>query len=97
MAVVVLIDIVIKSGERAAAERLFADALAETRAFPGCIDIYVARSLDDADALSLVEVWDTRESQGKYMAWRMTTDFGAKLTALLAAAPRLQFLEKLDF
>lgn len=97
MAVVVLIDIAIKPGERAAAERLFADALPETRAFPGCLEIYVARNLDDANALSLVEVWDTRESQGKYMAWRMGTDFGAKLTALLAGAPRLQFLDKLEF
>jgi len=62
-------------------------ALAETRAFDGCLSVTTHRDLDDPSKIFLIEVWKTREDQLKYLAWRQETGFIDAIGPMLAGAP----------
>ena len=65
---------------------LLAEILPDTRAFEGCRDQRVVRNLDDGGEVVLVQEWEARESHERYVAWRRTTDTGARLRPLLVDA-----------
>jgi len=60
--------------------------LPETRAYDGCISVSTHRDLDDASKIFLIEVWETREQQGKYLAWRVETGLMDAIGPMLAGA-----------
>jgi len=61
--------------------------LAETRAFDGCLSVTTHRDLDDPSKVFLIEEWETREDQLKYLAWRQATGFIDAIGPFLAGAP----------
>jgi quinol monooxygenase YgiN len=47
-----------------------AQALPDTRAFPGCRGVRVLRNEVDPNKILLLQEWDSREDHEKYWAWR---------------------------
>lgn len=62
-------------------------ALADTRAFKGCVSVTTHRDLDDPSKIFLIEEWESREDQLKYLAWRQETGFIEAIGPMLAGAP----------
>jgi quinol monooxygenase YgiN len=95
MTVHVLLEFKVSPQRRNEAVRLFRELLPSTRAFAGCKR--VTGHLDQADGtILLIEEWESKEHQQKYLAWRMTTEHGKQLIALLDAPPALHFYDPLD-
>ncbi len=70
----------------------FATALSDTRAFPGCISVTTYTSATNPDDIILIEEWDTRDSQMKYMQWRTDTGMPEQLGPLLAGPLKEEWL-----
>ncbi len=73
------------------------EAAPDTRAREGCrlFDIYV----DEANPGHVVffEIWDSKEQQQAYLAWRQETGFNAKLGPFMAGAGGgLTYFKKVD-
>ncbi len=95
MTVLVNLEFKVQPQRRNEAVRVLRELLPSTRAFAGCQK--VSGYLDQGDGtILLIEEWDTKESQQKYLAWRMTTEHGKQLIALLDAPPALHFYDPLD-
>lgn len=65
-------------------------ALGETRAFDGCLSVTTHRDLDDPTQILLIEEWETRDHQLKYLAWRQETGFIDAIGPMLAGAPAIK-------
>lgn len=63
--------------------------LPDTRAFDGCQSVTTHRDLDDPTKVFLIEVWDSREHQQKYLGWRVETGLMDAIGPLLAGAPTI--------
>ncbi|HEY3603284.1 MAG TPA: antibiotic biosynthesis monooxygenase [Sporichthyaceae bacterium] len=61
--------------------------LPDTRAYDGCVSVTTHRDLDDPSKIFLIEVWDSREHQQKYLAWRVETGLMDAIGPMLAGAP----------
>ena len=61
--------------------------LPDTRAYDGCVSVTTHRDLDDASKVFLIEVWETREHQQKYLAWRVETGLMDAIGPMLAGPP----------
>ncbi len=61
--------------------------LPDTRAYDGCISVSTHRDLDDPTQIYLIEVWETREHQQKYLAWRVETGLMEAIGPMMAGAP----------
>lgn len=61
--------------------------LPDTRAYDGCISVTTHRDLDDASKVLLIEEWETREHQLKYLQWRAETGLLEAIGPLLAGEP----------
>ncbi|HEX3611291.1 MAG TPA: antibiotic biosynthesis monooxygenase [Sporichthyaceae bacterium] len=61
--------------------------LPETRAYAGCISVTTHRDLDDASRILLIEVWESREHQQKYLSWRVETGLMDAIGPMLAGPP----------
>ena len=62
-------------------------ALGDTRAYDGCISVTTHRDLDDASKVLLIERWESREHQLKYLQWRAETGLLEAIGPMLAGAP----------
>lgn len=67
----------------------FADALPETRAFPGCRSVHCYENPQNPHQLMLIEHWDSQEDYGRYIAWRQENGMMDAMGAALVepAAP----------
>jgi quinol monooxygenase YgiN len=63
--------------------------LPDTRAYDGCVSVTTHRDLDDPSKIFLIEVWDSREHQQKYLAWRVETGLMDAIGPMLAAPPTI--------
>lgn len=45
-------------------------AMVTTRAFAGCLEADLFRDQEDPSHLAVVELWNSREDQARYFAWR---------------------------
>ena len=73
------------------------EAAPDTRAREGCrlFDIYVDQ--DTPGHVVFYEIWDSKEQQQAYLAWRQETGFNAKLGPFLAGAGGgLTYFTKVD-
>ena len=70
MAVTVTLECVIKQEKVAEFKETMSAALKDTRAFDGCRLVEFYENQDKPDSMMLYEVWDSKEHQQKYMAWR---------------------------
>ena len=96
MAVTVTMALVIKKERLDEFKGLMKDALPDTRSFEGCQSVDVYESQDNPGELFLVELWDSKEHQQKYVAWREETGMMDVLGAFLAAPPTFAFYDELD-
>ncbi|MCH9018377.1 MAG: antibiotic biosynthesis monooxygenase [Chloroflexi bacterium] len=71
-------------------------AIPDTRAFSGCISIRVLEDQDKPGAITLLEVWDTKEDQTKYIAWRTETGFMEALAGMLESEPVIIYHDDLN-
>jgi quinol monooxygenase YgiN len=95
MAVLTLIEGKIKPQRANDLTRLLRDLLPSTRSFAGCKSVAADLS-EDGGSFLLVEHWASKEAQQKYMAWRMTTEHGKQLGALLDGALSARYFNPLD-
>jgi quinol monooxygenase YgiN len=47
-----------------------AENLPDTRAFDGCLSVQTVRKQEDPGNVSLIERWESKEHQQRYLAWR---------------------------
>lgn len=95
MPVRIIIDLQAQPGKGDELTALFKELVPGTREFDGCIKCEVWRNREDADQLSIVEAFESREVYDKYFAWRSSTGVLDRLGALLAAEPpmRMRFFD----
>lgn len=68
-------------------------ALVETRAYDGCVSVETYFDSDQPDSIVLIEKWDSRVQNEKYMKWRIETGLVDMLTPILAAPLEVRYLE----
>lgn len=95
MTVLILVEVKIKPQRANDLTHLLRELLPSTRSFAGCKSVAAALS-EDGVSLVLVEHWDSKEAREKYAAWRMTTDHGKQLGALLDGPLGIRYLNPLD-
>jgi quinol monooxygenase YgiN len=95
MTVLVTLEAEVKSEHVAELPALLEAVLPSTRAFEGCgtVKCYLSQ---DKRKLLLVEDWDSKEAQQKYLAWRLTTDHGKQLVAMFVAPPEIRYYDPLN-
>jgi quinol monooxygenase YgiN len=69
----------------------FAEALPDTRAFPGCRSVDVFRNDEDPNKIILIEEWDSRTDHEKYMAWRNRDGTMDALAGMFSAPSRPEY------
>jgi len=69
--------------------------LPDTRAFDGFEDIQVVLNQDDSCNLILIEKWETRQHQEKYIGWRAETGALDALGAMLSQPPSIRHYDDL--
>lgn len=95
MTILVLVDVKVRPQCRNELTTLLRDLLPDTRAFPGCEGVAAATS-EDGGSLTLVERWGSKEARQKYASWRMTTDHGKQLAALLDGPLSIRYFDPLE-
>jgi quinol monooxygenase YgiN len=96
MAVTVTLALAIKKERLDEFKGVIKDALPDTRAFDGCQSVDVYENHDKPGEIFLVERWDSKEHQQKYIAWREETGMMDALGTFLATPPTFAFYTKLD-
>ena len=95
MTVLTLVESKIKPQRADDLTHLLRELLPSTRAFAGCKSVTASVS-EDGVHLALVEHWDSQEARQQYVTWRMTTDHGKQLGALLDGQLSIRFFNPLD-
>ena len=75
---------------------LLLPALADTRAFAGCLLVETYVDQDNPDLIVLWEKWADRSKQEAYMAWRVETGMLGLIGPFLGGAPRFLHLSTAD-
>ena len=70
--------------------------LPDTRGYDGCISVQVTSNQDDPLNLVLLEVWENREKNEKYLGWRTETGALEALGAMLSQPPSIRYYDNLD-
>ena len=71
-------------------------ALADTRAFEGCISVETFINADAPDTVFLWEKWEERSNQEAYMGWRVETGLLDLIGPFMAGPPKIAHLEAKD-
>jgi quinol monooxygenase YgiN len=95
MTILVLVEVKVKPQCLNELTTLLRELLPATRAFPGCESVAAALS-EDGNSLTLVERWGSKEDRQKYASWRMTTDHGRQLVALLDGPLSIRYIDPLE-
>ena len=96
MSVLVLVEAQVKPQDISAMESYMAEIIPDTRAYDGCQGIDVYFNTEDTSSMVLVEYWDSRAHQEKYIAWRTETGVMDKIGAMLAGPPSIRYFERID-
>ena len=70
--------------------------LPDTRGFEGCVSVQVTTNQDDPLNLVLLEVWESRKSNEKYLGWRTETGALEALGAMLSQPPSIRYFDDFD-
>jgi quinol monooxygenase YgiN len=95
MTVLVLLEAKVKPQRANDVTRLLRELLPSTRSFPGCqrVSGYLGQ---DGTTLLLVEDWESKAAQEKYLTWRVTTEHGKQLMALWEGPPTIRYFDPLE-
>lgn len=89
------VTIELKPKLRARTLEVLSKALPVTRQYAGCQ--YCNTYLDhDADTIVLIQGWDSREHQQRYIAWRESTGDLQQLVDTLTSPPQVRFWSLTD-
>ena len=75
---------------------IFKSILPDTRAYDGCISIDVYQNMDAPETIVLVEKWESRAHQEKYMGWRSETGVVDKIVSQIDGAPSIRYFDLAD-
>ncbi|MBD0862917.1 antibiotic biosynthesis monooxygenase [Gordonia sp. zg691] len=94
MSITVLFDVEFKADAVADARRIMSQALVDTRAFDGCLEVEVF--IDEANPAHWVitEEWQSMEHDKAYRVFRDGPGAIGELGAILAGPPKLTYLTK---
>jgi len=70
MACQVILEFRIKDGCHDELKAQFRQFLPDTRAFDGCISIYLVQDQTDPAQMLIIEMWDSKDKYEKYLEWR---------------------------
>jgi quinol monooxygenase YgiN len=73
MSVNVMLEVQAKPESIEELKLTFEKILPDTRCYDGCISVQVTSNQDDPLNLVLLEVWESREKNEKYLGWRTET------------------------
>jgi quinol monooxygenase YgiN len=82
-----------KPGEGKGLLEVFSATLGETRAFEGCVSVETFFDADKPDSIILIEEWESRAAQEKYLTWRIESGMITLLDPILAGPLELRYLE----
>ena len=68
----------------------------DTRAYAGCQLFDIWTDQDKPGRVLFYELWDSRDHQEKYLAWRTETGLMDKLGPFLTAPPTISYYDKFD-
>jgi quinol monooxygenase YgiN len=71
-----------------------AEALVETRQFPGFVAISIHRHADDSGRVVFLEEWQSREAYEAYTRFRTETGMMDAMAAILTEPPRLAIWDR---
>jgi quinol monooxygenase YgiN len=89
MSITAIFEIRLNPSTLSEAADVIANAVRDTRAFPGCRSVEVLQATDDAQRIIVLERWESAEHDAAYRQWRAGEGAIAKLPGLLAAPPQL--------
>jgi quinol monooxygenase YgiN len=84
---VVFVEFWLKSSSLNEALPVLHDALTDTRAFDGCVQVDVLAENDDPTHLIVVEQWSTPEHRAAYRKWRAGEGALTRVAPFLARPP----------
>lgn len=70
------------------------EALKETRAFPGFVDISIRRNADDPSHVIFIEEWASRADHEAYVAFRTQSGVMDQMAAMLTKPPRTEYWDR---
>ena len=94
MAITVNIIMNIKSGRLDDFKQVLRQALPDTRAFSGCRSVQVLEDQDRSGQITLLEEWDSKDDQLRYMGWRAET--GSPVAGFLDGERVISYLDAID-
>ena len=92
MTTMVTLEFPMKDGMQSGFLELLGGALADTRAFDGCIKVETFSETDGSSVL-LVEHWKSRKHQEAYFQWRVETGLVALIAPYMAGTPITKYYE----
>ncbi len=95
MAVTVILDLHFKPEDVDEVLAGFKVDLVDTRAFDGNLSVFTVRDQDDRGHVVLVERWEQRADQEKYIAWRSETGTLDKTAQRLTAPLAITYFDEL--
>lgn len=87
----ITIEMPVKPGMSSEFVELMTEAAPDTRSFDGCRYFAILVDRDDPDRVLFYEIWESREQLDAYRAWRNESNFGDKMTPLLAGPPTTRY------
>jgi quinol monooxygenase YgiN len=96
MSVLALLEVNVKPEYVNEFKSYMKEILPDTRVFNGCQSVELQVNQDNEVNMVLVEEWETREAQGKYMAWRAETGVVERIVSMISGPPSVRFFDKTD-
>jgi quinol monooxygenase YgiN len=96
MSVIVILELQSKPETLDELNSTLKNILPDTRAYDGCQSVQVNINQDDSCNLVLIEKWESRQHNEKYMGWRTETGALAALGEMLSQPPSLRYYDDLD-
>jgi quinol monooxygenase YgiN len=89
MTITAIFEIRLQASTLSTAADVIANAVRDTRAFPGCLSVEVLQATDDPGRVIVLERWESAEHDAAYRQWRAGEGAIAGLAPLLAGPPQL--------
>ncbi len=96
MPVTVILELYVKSEAVDEVVAGLAADLPDTRAYQGNLGVQVVRDQADPNHITLIERWQERADQERYIAWRQETGSMERTVAASSAPPTITYYDELQ-
>ena len=93
MPVTVVVELTLAPKDASNTVTQLAHTLSDTRDFDGCLGIQLLVDQGDESHVLLLEQWESREHQERYMEWRASSGASSIGPDAFVAAPRIAFFD----